>query len=118
MPDARLWYPKNAGEQNLYDVRVTLLRNGVVEDAREFRIGIRLAELDRTSCIDADGKGKFRFLINHKPVFLMGSNWVPLDAFHSRDAERLPEALRAFGRGGLQRGPVLGRQCVRGHAVL
>ncbi len=57
VPDARLWYPKNAGEQNLYDVRVTLLRNGVVEDAREFRIGIRLAELDRTSCIDADGKG-------------------------------------------------------------
>ena len=96
VPDARLWYPKNAGEQNLYDVRVTLLRNGVVEDTREFRIGIRLAELDRTSCIDADGKGEFRFLINHKPVFLTAPS----------------------GRGGLQRGPVLGRQCVRGHAVL
>lgn len=100
VPDARLWYPKNAGEQNLYDVRVTLLRNGVVEDTREFRIGIRLAELDRTSCIDADGKGEFRFLINHKPVFLMGSNWVPLDAFHSRDAERLPEALRLLDEAG------------------
>ena len=104
VPDARLWYPKNAGEQNLYDVRVTLLRNGVAEDAREFRIGIRLAELDRTSCIDADGKGEFRFLINHKPVFLMGSNWVPLDALHSRDAARLEEtfamARRAATRSG------------------
>ena len=30
----------------------------------------------------------------------MGSNWVPLDAFHSRAAERLPEALRLLDEAG------------------
>ena len=100
VPNAKLWYPKNAGEQNLYEVRVTLYRHGVPADVRDFRIGIRMVELDRTSCIDENGQGEFRFLINHRPVFLMGSNWVPLDAFHSRDAERLPEALRLLDEAG------------------
>ena len=88
---AYLWYPKNAGLPYLYDVTVTLRRGDVVVDTRIMKTGIRTVELDRTTF--AGEKGQFRFLINHKPVFAMGSNWVPLDAFHSRDAERLPKAL-------------------------
>ena len=30
----------------------------------------------------------------------MGTNWVPLDAFHSRDKERLPMALELLGESG------------------
>ena len=88
---AYLWYPKNAGQPYLYDVTITLCRNGVVVDEKTMKTGIRTVELDRTTF--AGEKGQFRFLINHKPIFAMGSNWVPLDAFHSRDAERLPKAL-------------------------
>ena len=88
---AYLWYPKNAGLPYLYDVTVTLRRGDVVVDTRNMKTGIRTVELDRTTF--AGEKGQFRFVINHKPVFAMGSNWVPLDAFHSRDAERLPKAL-------------------------
>ena len=88
---AYLWYPKNAGQPYLYDVTVTLRRGNVVVDSRKMKTGIRTVELDRTTFAGEDGQ--FRFLINHKPVFAMGSNWVPLDAFHSRDAERLPKAL-------------------------
>ena len=98
--DAKLWYPRNAGDPNLYDVTVTLWRRGVAVDNRTLRLGIRTVELDRTSLIDKDGKGEFRFLINHKPVFVMGTNWVPLDAFHSRDAARLPTALRLLDESG------------------
>ena len=98
--NALLWYPKNAGDPNLYDVTVKLWRRGEVVDEKSIRFGIRTVELDRTSLIDADGKGEFRFLINHKPVFVMGSNWVPLDAFHSRDAGRLPTALRLLDEAG------------------
>lgn len=93
VPNAYLWYPKNAGTPYLYDVTVTLWRAGVAVDSRTWRAGIRTVELDRTSVIAMDGQGEFRFLINHRPVFVMGTNWVPLDAFHSRDAERLPRAL-------------------------
>ena len=95
---AYLWYPKNAGLPYLYDVTVTLCRRGVVVDERAMKTGIRTVELDRTTFAGDDGQ--FRFVINGKPVFAMGSNWVPLDAFHSRDAERLPKALEMLDEAG------------------
>ena len=95
---AYLWYPKNAGLPYLYDVTVTLRRGDVVVDTRNMKTGIRTVELDRTTF--AGEKGQFRFVINGRPVFAMGSNWVPLDAFHSRDAERLPKALEMLDEAG------------------
>ena len=49
--------------------------------------------LERTSTTDQEGSGEFCFRINGQKVFAMGTNWVPVDAFHSRDEERLPEIL-------------------------
>lgn len=95
---AYLWYPKNAGQPWLYDVTVTLRRGDTVVDERTMKTGIRTVELDRTTF--AGENGQFRFVINGKPVFAMGSNWVPLDAFHSRDAERLPKALEMLDEAG------------------
>ena len=95
---AYLWYPKNAGLPYLYDVTVTLRRGDVVVDTRNMKTGIRTVELDRTTF--AGEQGQFRFIINGRPVFAMGSNWVPLDAFHSRDAERLPKALEMLDEAG------------------
>lgn len=95
---AYLWYPKNAGLPYLYDVTVTLRRGDVVVDTRNMKTGIRTVELDRTTF--AGENGQFRFVINGRPVFAMGSNWVPLDAFHSRDAERLPKALEMLDEAG------------------
>ncbi len=86
-----LWYPRNAGQPYLYDVTITLWRGDEAMDTRTMKFGIRTVELDRTSLAGDDGQ--FRFLINHRPVFAMGTNWVPLDVFHGRDIERMPRAL-------------------------
>lgn len=91
--NAKLWWPRNAGEPNLYRFTLTLYRNGEVVDTWEKDIGIRTVKLERTSVTDKDGNGEFRFIINGKPIFAMGTNWVPVDAFHSRDAERIPEIM-------------------------
>ncbi len=91
--DAKLWYPRNAGEQNLYDVCVRLLKNGEVCDERTFKFGIRTAELIRTSTTDENGNGEFVFKINGKKIFCMGTNWVPLDAFPCRQADYMDRAL-------------------------
>lgn len=91
--NARLWYPKNAGEQPLYDCAFELLDGDTVADTRAMRIGIRTVALERTSTADEEGHGDFCFVVNGKRVFCMGTNWVPLDAFHSRDAERLDRAV-------------------------
>ncbi len=91
--DCILWWPKNAGEPNLYDVTVTLLRGNRVCDVYQFKAGIRTVELDRTDITDNNGNGEFCFKVNGKKIFVLGTNWVPLDAFHSNDNNRLPKAL-------------------------
>lgn len=89
----KLWWPRFQGKQNLYEVEVTLYYGGAVVDTYNTTLGIRTVELERTSVIDSQGNGEFCYKVNGKRVFLMGTNWVPVDALHSRDAERLPAIL-------------------------
>lgn len=91
--NCRYWYPKNAGDPSLYRVRIRLERDGTVVDEQTVLFGVRTVELRRTSVEDGSEEADFCFLVNGKRVFWMGSNWVPLDAFHSRDIENLPRAL-------------------------
>ena len=91
--DAKLWWPRNMGEQNLYNVTVTLLHGDEVLDTKTFRHGIRCVKLLKSDYIDDNGESEFCFTVNGERFFAMGTNWVPLDAFHSRDKERLPKAL-------------------------
>ena len=88
-----LWWPRGRGEPNLYQCRATLLKNGRELDSFEFKHGIRMVALDRTSITDPTGKGEFCFRINGERVFVLGTNWVPVDAFHSRDATRIPQII-------------------------
>ncbi len=88
-----LWWPKGRGEQELYDCTVTLYRNGAQIDQLCFRTGIRTTELKRSSITDEQGSGEFCFIINGERVFVHGSNWVPADAFHSRDRARIPSII-------------------------
>lgn len=81
----KLWWPKNYGEQNLYDTTVRLKTNDAVLDEVTLRIGLRTVELERTSL--AGPEGKFRFVVNNKPIFVNGTNWVPTDALPARHAD-------------------------------
>ena len=92
----RLWWPRGYGEPNLYDVTVEILHQGQVVAARSLKLGIRTIDLERTELNTPEHPGKFRFLVNGVPVFAKGSNWVPADALHSRDAERIPAMLALF----------------------
>ena len=89
----KLWNPRNYGEPNLYTLSAELLMDGEVVDTCETKFGVRTVELIRTSTTDREGHGEFCFKINGKKVFAMGTNWVPVDAFHWRDEERLPAIL-------------------------
>jgi len=87
----RLWWPKGYGDHHLYTVTADLLIGGQVADSRRERIGVRTIELRRTDV--AGERGDFRFIVNGTPILVKGSNWVPADAFHSRDAERYGSLL-------------------------
>ena len=86
-----LWWPYGYGEPNIYDTEVTLLKNGKIIDQKQLNVGLRTIELDRTNVIDENPR--FHFIVNDEEIFCRGSNWVPMDAFHSRDKEKYPKAL-------------------------
>jgi beta-mannosidase len=114
VPGARLWWPKGYGRPDIYTVAAQLCRGDEVLAERTDRIGIRRIEVDRTersgpawkapAVADAPSRldtppepaSHFVFRVNGVPVQVRGSNWVPLDAFHSRDAERLERAINLF----------------------
>lgn len=93
-----LWWTREMGEQNLYDVTAELLHGETVIDTVTFRTGLCKFELKRSSL--ADEHSEFCFYINEKPLFVRGTNWVPMDALHSRDKERLPRALALLSESG------------------
>ena len=88
----KLWFPYGYGEANVYDGKVRIYQGGALVHETDISFGIRDVTLE-TRDPDGNDKGQFRFLINGVEIMCKGSNWVPLDAFHSRDAERYPEAL-------------------------
>lgn len=97
VPSPRLWWPRGYGDPNLYDVWTQLKGDGVVAAQRHDRIGIRTVELVRKATTPAE-RGVFQFLVNGVPVYCRGTNWVPLDAFHSRDSEWLDSRLSLLWR--------------------
>ena len=94
--NVKLWYPKNHGKPNLYKTQVELLYKNNTVDTYELNVGIRTAELDVSDsserCI-----GDFCLKVNGERIFVLGTNWVPLDAFHSQDEKRLDKALEMLG---------------------
>ena len=89
----KLWQTNNRGAANLYDVVFTLIKDGVAIDRRAFTHGVRTVELKRTSVTTSLGEGEFVFLVNGERIFAKGTNWVPVDAFHSRDRARIPKIM-------------------------
>ena len=96
IPDARLWYPFGYGEQPLYEVTLTVLKDGVPVTRRTVRTGLRVIELDRTDENLPEAPGRFHFLVNHVPVFIRGANWIWAELFHSRDRFTALDKLRLF----------------------
>jgi len=88
-----LWWPRGKGDANLYNMKAILYKDGNKIDEITFNFGVRTIKLERTDTTDQFGSGEFVFIINGEKVFCKGSNWVPMDAYHSRDEERIPKAL-------------------------
>ncbi|PCJ52982.1 MAG: hypothetical protein COA79_23165 [Planctomycetota bacterium] len=79
-----LWWPKNYGDQNLYQLKVELMNNGILFDEKNIIIGLRKLEKIMVKNGDPDKYHPHQFVINNEKIFIMGANWVPLDAFPAR----------------------------------
>jgi len=97
VPDPALWWPRGYGEQPLHDVTVTLGDATGTRDTWRTRTGFRSVRLDTTP--DDDGT-PFTIVVNDRPVWVKGANWIPDDVFvhrvdRARYARRLDQAEQA-----------------------
>ncbi|MEU0535450.1 glycoside hydrolase family 2 protein [Amycolatopsis tolypomycina] len=97
VPDADLWWPAGYGDQPRYPLSVELSACGAVLDRHDRRVGFRTITVDTEP--DAIGT-PFTFVVNGKPVFAKGANWIPDDHFltritRERLARRVDQALGA-----------------------
>ena len=74
-----LWWPNGAGERKFYEYEVK-----VGDEVISRRIGLRKVEIDTTG-------GAMAFKVNGRRLFMKGANWIPCDAFESRQT---PERYR------------------------
>lgn len=90
------WWPRGMGEPALYEARIEIVDPGgkvLAMDVR--RVGVRQFSLE-TRDIAPGSEGEFLLRVNGEKCFVRGSNWVPLDAFPCRHAERMPKALELW----------------------
>lgn len=76
----KLWWCNGMGEQPLYRFALATFRRKKVVVVSTVT-GIRKIEL---STDQLNSNGSFTFVLNDKPVFAMGSNWIPSDNFLPR----------------------------------
>ena len=76
-----LWWPNGSGEQRFYTYAVK-----VGDETVTRRIGLRKVEILNTPDVDAAGRKGARMAVrvNNRELFMKGANWIPCDAFESR----------------------------------
>ncbi len=89
--EPEIWWCNGLGNQPLYTVEVIYKNDNEVISTETKRIGFRNITLDTSN--DAFGSN-FQFVINDKPIFAKGSNYIPLDALYTRiTKEKIYELL-------------------------
>ncbi|WP_394619068.1 glycoside hydrolase family 2 protein [Lentzea sp. JNUCC 0626] len=95
--DAEIWWPAGYGEQPLYHLDVVLRDEFEPLDQMATRIGFRTITVDTTP--DEHGT-PFTIVVNGRPLFVKGANWIPDDHFltritRDRLARRVDQAVDA-----------------------
>jgi len=97
--DVDRWWPAGHGAQPLYDVEISLGADSTALDSTRRRVGFRSLRWDTA----ADDTGApFTLLVNDRPIYVKGVNWIPDDAFPSRiDRDRYRTRLEQAKRANL-----------------
>ena len=109
--EARLWWPVDLGEQNLYRMKLSVVPDGIAEpDYKELTFGIRSVEMAPLPDGPRPDRFNWTFVINGEPHFIKGTGWCTMDPLMDFSYERYDrfltlaamqhvQMLRAWGSG-------------------
>jgi beta-mannosidase len=110
VPKAKLWWPNDMGEPNLYRLKLSLIPERGLPDYKEVVFGIRTIEMAPLPGGPNPKTFNWTFVVNKKPMFVKGAGWCTMDSsmdFSRARYERLislaklqhVQMLRAWGSG-------------------
>lgn len=99
----KLWWPNGMGDAYQYRVRLSLEQNGEEVDRLEFTSGIRTVRTVPTAGpVMPDRFADWQFVVNGRPLFVKGMNWMPADILLDLPAERYRWLLGMARNAGIQ----------------
>jgi len=99
----RLWWPNGLGEQPVYEAEITLSRDGQRLDRLTVPFGIRTVERGIGGGQRTDyAQTAWVFHVNGKPMYVKGTNWMPIDALGDVSPERYEWHLSMARDAGIQ----------------
>ena len=103
VPSPRLWWPNGLGDQPMYEAVVTLSHGGRPIDRIVVPFGIRTLQRGLAGVQGTDYAQKaWVFRVNGKPMFVKGTNWMPIDALADVSPERYEWHLSMARDAGIQ----------------
>lgn len=95
--DPQRWWPRGYGEPRLYPMQVRLFNGGQIVDERSVSVGLRTVELVQNE----DGAETFQLKVNGVPIYVRGTNLVPVDYLRVHgSAVQYDRLLRLIDDGG------------------
>jgi beta-mannosidase len=99
----KLWWPNGMGAASLYRAKLTLLCEGGATDRLEFDCGIRTIQTAATAGPrGGDRWADWQFVVNGRPLFVKGMNWMPADLLLDLPRERYRWLIGAARAAGIQ----------------
>ena len=86
----KLWWPNNFGDQPLYKINISLIKESSVLDNKSLKIGLRTIKVNRQK--DQWGES-FEFQVNGNSIFSMGADYIPEDNLLARCSRERTEKL-------------------------
>lgn len=79
IPDVKLWWPNDLGDQNLYELTLVFRDADGVRDKNVTTFGVRTLEMRPYMGQAAEDTYNWQFVINGEEIFIKGANWCTLD---------------------------------------
>lgn len=103
VPTPRLWWPNGLGEQPMYESEITISQAGQQIDRLVVPFGIRTVERGSAGTPRTDyAQTPWVFHVNGQPMFVKGTNWMPIDALGDVSPERYEWHLALARDAGIQ----------------